>query len=243
MKLKLIKSTVLTSVLAFSFALVPVAAFAETGTGSSGSGSTTTEHVYACPQGGYRKTQTIQPEDNIKTNCQPSAYTNTNPTPEPESDTGSGQHESTMEGQHKLAANMLAVCKKHSDKINMIMSRVVMRGTKQTELFSTIATRVEKFYTDKGKTLDNYDQLVAAVNAAQSKAETDLANLKNMDSFKCDGSNPKGQITEFRTAVKTEIQDLKALRTSVRNLIVGVKSVNGTTTSGNTNNAEQGGSN
>ena len=49
--------------------------------------------------------------------------------------------------------------------------------------------------------------------------------------FKCDGTDPKGAVSSFKDALKSEIAALQAYRTSVKNLIVGVKSVQGNTTS------------
>lgn len=238
MRTKLIKSTVVSSVLVLCFAFMPVAAFAVEPEPIDTSGD---RNAILCPQSGYREIET-RVSGQLKIACQPYVYTRPLPHPVTGSTENGETDSGTLAKQHKLAANMLRVCNLHSDKINMIMGRIVARGTKQTELFSTIATRVEKFYADKGIALDNYDALVAAVNSAQSNAQTDISAMKSFDTFKCDGSDPKGQISTFRTDLKTEIQDLKDFRTAVRNLIVGVKSVTGTTNSGNDSNAQQGGS-
>ncbi len=243
MKTKVIKNTVISSVLALCFACMPIAVFAVEPEPIDTSAYT---GAIECPQSGYREIQT-RFKGQLKIACQPIVYTQPVPEPVTES-TQNGEAPTPTDGggmakRHKLMANMLRVCNLHSDKINMIMGRIVERGTRQTELFSTIATRVEKFYAEKGIPLSNYDALVAAVNTAETKALNDISTMKSFDTFKCDGSDPKGQIKTFRTDLKTEIQDLKDFRTAVRNLIVGVKSVTGTTNSGNDSNAQQGGSN
>lgn len=122
----------------------------------------------------------------------------------------------------------LKACQIREKAVNDILSRIADRGQKQLNLFATIATRVENLYTDKGKKLSNYDSLVADVNAKKAAAQTTVNTVKaGSVAFKCDGSDPRGIITSFKDTLKSEITALQAYRTSVKNLIVGVKSVQG----------------
>ena len=134
-------------------------------------------------------------------------------------------------GQAHLAAAQLKACQNRENAVNTIMSRIDTRAENQINLFSTIANRVENFYTKQGKTLSNYNQLVSAVNTAKDKAESDFATVKSVGTFSCSANNPKGIVTAFQGYLKTEISDLQNFRTSVKNLIVGVASANGTTVS------------
>ncbi len=135
-------------------------------------------------------------------------------------------------GQAHLAAAQLKACQNREKAITNIMSRVSDRGQKQLDLFTSIATKTETFYTDKGKTLSNYDALVSDVTAKQATAQTAVtAVTTDSTTFNCDGTDPKGVATTFKDALKSEITALKDYKTSVKNLIVGVKSVQGTTTS------------
>lgn len=95
--------------------------------------------------------------------------------------------------------------------------------------FDTIATRVEEYYTTKvvpgGKTVANYDSLVAdtqtkkaTVQVAVTKAQADVAG------FSCTGENPKGQMMTFRVDMQGVKQALKDYRTSIKDLIVAVRS-------------------
>lgn len=132
----------------------------------------------------------------------------------------------------KLADTKLRACQNREKAINNIMARIADRGQKQLNLFTTIATRTETFYTNKGKVLSNYDVLVADVNAKKTAAQTTVDAIKSDSvSFKCDGTDPKGVAAGFKTDLKAEITALKNYKTSVKNLIVGVKSVQGTTSS------------
>jgi hypothetical protein len=131
-----------------------------------------------------------------------------------------------------LDAAKLRVCQNRQRAITNIMSHAAERGQRQLDLFTTIATRVETFYTNKGKTLSNYDALVADMNAKKAAAQTTVDALKSASAnFSCDSSDPKGFVDTFKDSLKSEIEALKVYRTSVKNLIVGVKSVQGTTTS------------
>lgn len=132
----------------------------------------------------------------------------------------------------KLSTVKLAVCQRRETAIDNIMARIAERGQKQLDLFTTIATRVETFYTDKGKTLSNYDALVADVNAKKDAAQAAVNQVKaDKANFKCDGTDPHGAAAAFKNDLKLEISALKDYRTSIKNLIVGVKSVQGTTSS------------
>lgn len=134
-------------------------------------------------------------------------------------------------GQAHLAAAQLKACQNRETAINNIMSRVDTRAQNQLTLFSTIATRVEGFYTSKGKTVSDYDQLVAAIASAKTQATNDLSTMQGNSTFSCSASDPKGMVTAFQGYLKAEITDLQNYRTAVKNLIVAVASANGTTVS------------
>lgn len=136
------------------------------------------------------------------------------------------------QGATKLADAKLKACQNREAAINNIMTRIGDRGQKQLDLFTTIATRAGTFYTDKGKTLSNYNVLVADVTAKKVAAQTAVDTVKaDSVTFKCDGTDPKGAVASFKDSLKSEITVLKDYKTAVKNLIVGVKSVQGTTTS------------
>lgn len=132
----------------------------------------------------------------------------------------------------RLAAAQLKACQNRQSAINNILARIADRGQKQLDLFSGIATKVEGFYTKGGKTLSNYDSLVAAVNTQKTTAQAAVDAIKsNSSGFSCDGNDPKGFVTAFQDSLKSEISALQAYRTAVKNLIVEVESVQGATSS------------
>lgn len=145
---------------------------------------------------------------------------------------------SKTEAEGRLQGTKMTLCENHKDVITAIMARIADRGQKQTDLFATIATRVETFYTKSGKTVTNYNTLVADVNAKHTAALAAVAKIKaDSNTFTCSATNPQGIVTSFKSDLKLEISALQAYRTSVRNLTVAVKTVvegsAATTTGGN----------
>lgn len=139
----------------------------------------------------------------------------------------------------KLEAKKLETCKKREAAINKKMSSIADRATKQLAVFTKISDRTQAFYTEKGRTLATYDTLVADVTAKRAAAETAAVTIKSTSvEFKCDGTDPKGAAASFKESQKTMNTALKEYKTSVKNLIVGVKSVNGKTQSSENKPAE-----
>jgi hypothetical protein len=125
----------------------------------------------------------------------------------------------------RLEDAKLKRCEAKQKAIVNIMTRISDRGQKQLDLFSTIADRVEAFYTEKGNTLENYDSLVAEVDAKKAAAQTVVDDIQSADTdFACDGDDPHGAVNGFKASLKQEISALKEYRTAVKNLIAGVKS-------------------
>lgn len=233
MKKTLLKHGLLVGVAMLSvLAFVPLTAKAEkmesTTTTNQGSGSNrlTTEHSSEVEQ---------EPEDQLEANHQGSG-------------SGSTQTQAKIEDQRKeekakaeaklreakthLQDAKLRLCKARQTSITNAMKRISDRGQKQINLFSGIAERTEAFYVKKGKTLANYDALVADVATKKSAAQDAIAMIAaHGTSFDCSSADPKGSAASFREHQKLAIAALKEYKTSVKNLIVGVKSVQGTTSS------------
>ena len=122
---------------------------------------------------------------------------------------------------------MLRVCQNRQSAITHIMTRIDTRATNQLNLFSTIASRVEAFYTKSGKTVSDYTTLLSNISTTHAQATNDLATLKTNSTFSCTSTSPKGMVTAFQGYLKTAISDLKAYKTAVKNLIVAVATANG----------------
>lgn len=134
--------------------------------------------------------------------------------------------------QTKLEDAKLKSCENREKAITNIMSRIADRGQKQLDLFTTIAERTQTFYAEKDKDLANYDELAEDVETKKAAAQEAVDALNsNGVIFDCSTENPKGAASAFKESLKSQIEALKAYKTSVKNLIVGVKSVQGTTSS------------
>lgn len=141
----------------------------------------------------------------------------------------------------KLETAKLKICQEREKEINITLSRMSDRGTKRIDTFDKIAVRVEEFYVSKGKSLDNYTELVKTVNSKKIIVMNAVDKLKTVGiTFSCTSNDPKATVTEYKTANQTLNSALKDYRTAIKNLIVGVKSVQGTTSSSE-NNSSTGG--
>ncbi|HEX7260133.1 MAG TPA: hypothetical protein VF272_04350 [Candidatus Saccharimonadia bacterium] len=132
----------------------------------------------------------------------------------------------------RLEASNLSRCEKREAKINAILTRAATRGERQIAVFHKISERTQTFYTTKGRTVSNYDALVFEVNSKKTAAQAAVEAVKATSvSFTCDGTDPKGAAKQFKDNLKAETAALKAYKTAVKNLIVGVKSAQGTSSS------------
>lgn len=132
----------------------------------------------------------------------------------------------------KLDANRLRVCKGKEKVLTNRIGSLTRITTNMLEKFSNTVARVKEFYTNKVVAADgsvsNYDALAADIDAAKTNVDTALVNAKaNAESFTCDGDDPKGTLTGFREDMQTVKSALADYRTSIKNLIVAVKTAAG----------------
>lgn len=132
----------------------------------------------------------------------------------------------------RLEAQKLKVCQVHERNIKNRLDSLTRLVTNQENKFASIAARVQNRYTTKlvpqGKTLSNYNALLAeiatkktAVDSALTTAKTDAAN------FSCTADDPKALLTQFRKDMQAVKRALHDYRKSVRNLIVAVAGLAG----------------
>lgn len=90
--------------------------------------------------------------------------------------------------------------------------------------FDKIATRVQEFYTTKDLSVTNYSTLVADVATKKLAAQTALTKAQAiMAEFNCTSGDPKANLLTFNQEMRLVHTALNSYKTSVRNLIVGVK--------------------
>lgn len=130
--------------------------------------------------------------------------------------------------QLHLADAKLKSCEARETAIKTRAGSLNRLSTSMLEKFAAIAKRVQDYYTASGTTVATYDTLVttiatkkAAVQAALTAAETDVAG------FDCSADDPKAHMTQYQKDMKAVKAALKEYRTSIKNLIVAVRSVTG----------------
>lgn len=128
----------------------------------------------------------------------------------------------------KLDENKRRVCEKRLATITRTMSKMQLRGEKQLEVFNKIAERTQTFYEEKQRTIDNYDDLVAAVEEKKQAAQLSVvATADAIQDFSCEADDPTAIKDLFKAQLADQIAALKAYKTAVKDLIVGVKSAQG----------------
>jgi hypothetical protein len=136
----------------------------------------------------------------------------------------------------RLADAKLKACQNREAAIQKRSDQLVRLAANMQDTFTSIATRVKVYYTNvvipSGKTVSNYDALLAEIATKQTAVTTALAKAQSdATSFSCTSDDPKGQLTQFRSNMQAVKSALKDYRTSIKNLIVAVRSITGTTQS------------
>lgn len=137
-----------------------------------------------------------------------------------------------VKGIDRLEGKRLEFCENHQEEVDTRLNSLGRLVANILGKFDAIAARVQQFYTTKvlpsGKTVANYDALIADIAAKKAAVNTALSNTQaDINGFDCNADNPKGQIRLFRTDMQAVKEALHDYRTSIKNLIVAVKSVIG----------------
>jgi len=142
------------------------------------------------------------------------------------SSNGPNNSSNSMNGSSHATQGQLKACLNRQNAIQTIIVRIDTRLQNQLGLFTTIAGRVENFYSKSGKTVSNYSQLLSNVNSTYMTAKNTFSSLQVSTPFSCSASHPHGIVINFISDLKTTITNVKAYKTAVKNLIVGVAQAN-----------------
>lgn len=112
------------------------------------------------------------------------------------------------------------VCERRQDVLEKIMPRLSQGATSVKTSIDTVYSRVVSFYESGQLTVDNYDELVGAIEIAKADAETAITAIDNQ-SFTLDCENPGvgQQLDGFRMAVREAKESLKEYKRSLVDLI------------------------
>lgn len=141
----------------------------------------------------------------------------------------------------KLSETKQRICQRRETIINNLMDRMNSRGEKHFELITKISTRVQEYKNSQSLEVSNYDQLLAAVEASKTAAQTALDTVSQTQAeFKCDGTDPKGAASSFKDNMKAQNEALKAYRDAVKDLLVAVKQAQAVASQDDDSAADQG---
>lgn len=123
----------------------------------------------------------------------------------------------------------LRACQAKENGIKNRLTSLNNLATNMESKFTSIANRVEEYYTAKvvpaGKTVPNYDALVSDIQTKKTAVQTALTKTQtDAGTFTCTSNDPKGQLTLFRKDMQAVKSALKEYRTSIKNLTVAVHS-------------------
>ena len=141
--------------------------------------------------------------------------------------------------ENRFTAAKLRACERHQDQITSNISQISDRGTKQLEVFHSIAQRAKAFYAAKGYNVPQYDDLVTAVDTLYDQSLVAVnATQTNGEAWSCNGANPTAQLTEFQQAKQTEMTTLAAYKDKIHELLVLIKTAADTTATNSTGGAQ-----
>lgn len=137
--------------------------------------------------------------------------------------------ENRERAEAKLSENRKKVCEKRQSNIKRIMTKMQTRGENQLEVFDKIADRTREFYAEKQNELPNYSDLDnAVIDKRRLAEETLLAGTSAIEDFDCTANDPVALKDAYKAQLGAQIDALKAYKTAVKDLIVGVKSAQST---------------
>ena len=128
----------------------------------------------------------------------------------------------------------LRACQSKENSVQKRLGQLMRLSVKMLGKFDAITLRIENFYTTKvvpsGKTLPNYDALVADIAAKKTLVQTALTKAQtDSTNFSCTIDDPKGHLNRFRLEMQAVKKALHNYRTSIKNLIVAVHTLVGDT--------------
>lgn len=139
--------------------------------------------------------------------------------------------ERMMKTRQRMAspsAGLQRSCESREDTIVSRMSQLVRLSENMLSVFDKHLARVQNYYltvvVPAGSTVANYDDLVADTAAKKAVVQTALANAQaDVDDFSCTTGDPIAHLATFRTDMQTVKTALKEYRSSIKNLIVAVR--------------------
>ncbi len=131
----------------------------------------------------------------------------------------------------KLEETKAKVCETKKRNIIRRSESMASRAEKQFKIFDRIVTKVDEYYNTRyvsqGKVLPNYQTLKDDITAKKEAAQVAVEAAKEVaKSFDCEADDPKGQLVAYREHMQEVIKALKNYRTSIKDFIVAIRTLN-----------------
>lgn len=153
---------------------------------------------------------------------------------------GSDDEKKSLPPREKLAEQKRKVCEAHAEQINKVMDNVAKRTDTHMSNITNIYVLAKAFYVKHNLTVDNFDQLVATVEAKKAAAESVASTLTKRSDFSCESDGPKTDIQEFKNQRLNKVSAIKAYRAAVKDLVAAIRTAAAASSS---TNAGEGGTN
>ena len=127
----------------------------------------------------------------------------------------------------------LRICQTREGTIKQRFERITNISNVMIESFDFQAQKVQNYYSQnlvpKGKTVPNYGNLVTDIQTKKTAVQISLSKARaEAVSFSCTAGEPQKFIRDFRTYSQETNTAFKNYRTSVKNLIVAVRTATNT---------------
>lgn len=128
------------------------------------------------------------------------------------------------QAQARTAQLRTDVCERKEQQLNQLMPGMSRRATALLTAMDAVYGRVQQFYETGQLTVDNYDELKAGVDTAQTEAAAAVQTLQDYEfDLNCDDRQAGGDLDSFRLSAGEAKESLKAYRAELVNLISAMR--------------------
>jgi len=122
----------------------------------------------------------------------------------------------------------LRICQTREGTINIRSERILNMASAMINSFEIKSQKVQDYYNtnmiSKGKTISNFGILIGDIQTKKEAVLVELSKARaEAEYFSCTGNEPQKSMKDFRKYMLEVNTALKNYRTSVKNLIVAVR--------------------
>lgn len=115
------------------------------------------------------------------------------------------------------------ICERHQSRVNNIMSAMNKRRKNAFDRITSASDKILAFSNKKSLSFENYDAIVAKIDAAKSAAESTMSAQQSSVTLNCDGEHPRADMSEFKEKRSDSVDAMMLYRDSVKELATAVK--------------------